>query len=420
MTTLIPKFDLKNGSSTPANAINRPINEKLSESVSVLDFGADDTGVADSTTAFQNAIDSNSSVFIPAGTYKITDTITVPANKQLYGVGLASDLVVTITAGDYAIYAGDSTVALNYGISLSNFNITLTTAATKGIMLYGTCAAQVLNVRVQGSEPNKQIIGFAIDGGNQSSFFNYLQNCHVSHCNVGFDILKSGSSYATQQVFIDCSVTGDYSSGDTSSIGYNFSNTPAGVDSCIFGGNCENLGIGINLTSITGVTVNGLRFEGCNVDINSDAFTNGCSFIACKNIDSTLGFPSNQDGYGNNSIIACTGSVGKNNIIESDNTFYSASTTGLPVKIVGSATQTGSLLRTTNSAGSALFDINANGSITTGGVALASGASTLTIGFASQTTVGAAGGASALPATPLGYLIAYLGSTKILIPYYSA
>ena len=250
--------------------------------------------------------------------------------------------------------------------------------------------------------------------------FNYLQNCHVSHCNVGFDILKSGSSYATQQVFIDCSVTGDYSSGDTSSIGYNFSNTPAGVDSCIFGGNCENLGIGINLTSITGVTVNGLRFEGCNVDINSDAFTNGCSFIACKNIDSTLGFPSNQDGYGNNSIIACTGSVGKNNIIESDNTFYSASTTGLPVKIVGSATQTGSLLRTTNSAGSALFDINANGSITTGGVALASGASTLTIGFASQTTVGAAGGASALPATPLGYLIAYLGSTKILIPYYSA
>ena len=46
MSTLIPKFDFKNGESTPTGAVNRFINEKLQEFVSVLDFGADRTGSA--------------------------------------------------------------------------------------------------------------------------------------------------------------------------------------------------------------------------------------------------------------------------------------------------------------------------------------------------------------------------------------
>lgn len=35
-----------------------------------------------------------------------------------------------------------------------------------------------------------------------------------------------------------------------------------------------------------------------------------------------------------------------------------------------------------------------------------------------QTTVGAAGGASALPATPKGYLVFTIGTTEYVIPYY--
>ena len=36
-----------------------------------------------------------------------------------------------------------------------------------------------------------------------------------------------------------------------------------------------------------------------------------------------------------------------------------------------------------------------------------------------QTTVGAAGGASALPATPTGYLLITIGSTQYVVPYYA-
>lgn len=44
----------------------------------------------------------------------------------------------------------------------------------------------------------------------------------------------------------------------------------------------------------------------------------------------------------------------------------------------------------------------------------------LGLGSEQQTTVGSAGGASALPATPLGYLMLYKGATKIAVPYYPA
>jgi polygalacturonase len=87
MTTLIPQYD--QGST---GAVNRPINQKLAEIVSVLDFGADPTGTNDSTSAFNNSITAAlpKSVFVPAATYKLTGTIT----GKFYSFG-----IVTVTGG---------------------------------------------------------------------------------------------------------------------------------------------------------------------------------------------------------------------------------------------------------------------------------------------------------------------------------
>lgn len=81
MTTLIPKFDLKDGGATPIGAVNRPINEKLQEIVSVKDFGAVGDGSVDDTAAIQAAITAvatqGGTVYVPAGTYLITSTVTI-------------------------------------------------------------------------------------------------------------------------------------------------------------------------------------------------------------------------------------------------------------------------------------------------------------------------------------------------------
>ena len=102
MTTLIPKFDRKNGEATPAGAINRTIYEKLSDTVSVKDFGAVGDGAADDTAAIQAAIDSKNGylgVYFPAGTYKITSQITLAYDRyDLYGEAGATKILFTPTA----------------------------------------------------------------------------------------------------------------------------------------------------------------------------------------------------------------------------------------------------------------------------------------------------------------------------------
>jgi hypothetical protein len=93
MTTLIPKFQ-----QTGTGAVNRAINLKLAESVSILDFGADPTGVADSSAAIQAAHDSlpasGGAVFAPKGTYKIGSTLNFSKKIHFFGEGYSESEAV--------------------------------------------------------------------------------------------------------------------------------------------------------------------------------------------------------------------------------------------------------------------------------------------------------------------------------------
>lgn len=108
MTTLIPKYDLKNGGTTPAGAVNRSYFDKLNEWVSVKDFGAVGDGATDDTAAFQAAaafIDANDrSLYLPSGQYRITSTITFEKPPQIIGEKYSPPVVGVDTAGDpYAL-----------------------------------------------------------------------------------------------------------------------------------------------------------------------------------------------------------------------------------------------------------------------------------------------------------------------------
>jgi len=77
------------------STIPRTVDDQLKETVSVLDFGADPTGVVDSTTFIQAAFDyigglGGGEVKFPAGTYKVNQSILVWSNTTASGDGKKS------------------------------------------------------------------------------------------------------------------------------------------------------------------------------------------------------------------------------------------------------------------------------------------------------------------------------------------
>ena len=78
-------------------AIETGVIRALKKIYNVLDYGADPTGVADSTSAFQSAIAAAKSaagtVYVPMGTYIITDTLDLRAASDRKSTRLNSSHV---------------------------------------------------------------------------------------------------------------------------------------------------------------------------------------------------------------------------------------------------------------------------------------------------------------------------------------
>jgi len=93
---------------TPAGtgAINRDVQSKLRESVSVKDFGADPTGSTDSTAAAQLATNTGRPVDFSGGTFKISG-VTYTGKVVWFSDGsgkiLSDDPVLTVTSGTDSI-----------------------------------------------------------------------------------------------------------------------------------------------------------------------------------------------------------------------------------------------------------------------------------------------------------------------------
>ena len=74
-------------------AVARSAQDKMRDAVSVKDFGAVGDGVADDTLAIQNAINTVriGTLYFPAGTYKVTDTIEIGTDGTATTINLIGD-----------------------------------------------------------------------------------------------------------------------------------------------------------------------------------------------------------------------------------------------------------------------------------------------------------------------------------------
>lgn len=70
----------------------------------VLDYGADPTGVADSTAAIVAAMAARSRVYLPSGTYKTTSTITVPGGSIIFGDGVTTIIKPTSASNSFICF----------------------------------------------------------------------------------------------------------------------------------------------------------------------------------------------------------------------------------------------------------------------------------------------------------------------------
>ncbi len=108
---------------TSGDPVTQTIQAKLDNFASVLDFGATGDGVTDDTDAINRALfqlfcrQTNTtirrSLYFPAGTYRITNSIKVPPFAKLYGDGpdsaiLEMDVATDSSYGAYVIQTADS------------------------------------------------------------------------------------------------------------------------------------------------------------------------------------------------------------------------------------------------------------------------------------------------------------------------
>jgi hypothetical protein len=120
------------GSGTGAAAVARTLANRFADVVNVLDFGADPTGSANSTSAINLALiaaGTTKTIWFPDGTYLISSNLTIPCKVIMDGVFLGtSSLILNITGDELRI---EDYLKFYCGSNWNNFNAASATSQTK-------------------------------------------------------------------------------------------------------------------------------------------------------------------------------------------------------------------------------------------------------------------------------------------------
>lgn len=126
---------------TYASDTPRSVESRLGDIISVKDYGAVGDGVTDDTAAVQAAIDDvcssgGGTLYIPAGTYLLSDTLDVTvSNISLMGAGKWDTILYRTTDyGDTISFTGDDTT----GTLITNINLSDVSFVSEGLTTSGS------------------------------------------------------------------------------------------------------------------------------------------------------------------------------------------------------------------------------------------------------------------------------------------
>ena len=333
MTTLIPKYDVMNGGSTPTGAINRAINLKLSDLISVKDFGATGDGTTDDSTAINAALTyaatftGGACVYFPptSAKYKCNSGLSINTNNVMVNFGGCSLDFTGLTTGNAITIVRTQTDA-NIA-NAQDFAHTISNG-----VLYGPSGANTSTIAVyfnDATSPNT-LSGTCFDS--------------MSFINFGQDVYFGSGAFCNE--FRHCNFTIYTGTPTTYSI-----TSPAGTNNgeriSFTGCMWNNRDLVLNHTNVNG----SMQFINCSFDYSATRImtvTGGVVFIANSHIEQ------NSD---SNYWFSCTGTNSIINVSDTDliiqstktayEPFYSDSTCttgGISlenIRVLGSATTFG-------------------------------------------------------------------------------
>lgn len=412
--------------------------------VNVLDYGADPTGATDSTTALNNAIvaavAAGDCVYMPAGTYLITDTINCPAKTMIIGEHRSMSGIQNGTKINFqpttlkSLFSTGPTGSFKDGYCFENLWIVGNSASASGNSFRAFDLIKVIKSRFTNLNITNFRTAFRVEASINNRFeFIQMANSYLHN-------IQYTGDYATTDVWEQCYITNAPIGVQTDgyNIGIRFNN-------CIF----ESLDTyGVNIVK----ECYGWIFENTYVeDVPSANVATNAMWRVGYDGSALAGTPQlmihggyiggrNAGGVGSlldvdftdgvtlggfvatryTNIVKTTANTQTNQVVTTGWTAASVSTMVTDITKASGYYPIGVYNSGTRNLQTARFQGLVTGPLTLDSGASATTGSNLQLGNGTGTVVGAAGGASALPATPLGYLTAFIGATEIRIPYYSA
>lgn len=169
MTTLVPKFQ-----QPITGAVNRPINLKLQEFISVLDFiNVADVGTNNNVTyAFTAAIATLKNVYVPPGSYHLSGNLTLNQNQVLYGDNRSTSILYS--------------------------------SITTGNFITASLGARVQNLGIIGVwTPNSNNTSVGLYGGFGGYFDGGVSNCFIQYFYIGLSASNSIQTFENN-IFTNC------------------------------------------------------------------------------------------------------------------------------------------------------------------------------------------------------------------------
>lgn len=231
-TAYIPPF---------VNSVATNVEYKLSEIVSVKDFGAVGDGTTDDTDFIQNAIDSGYAIYFPAGTYKVTAELTIADGMKLYA------------NGDATILSTIPSVALTYN------QIFVATSAVSDVYVEG--------LKIQTAEDAFRAFAFENQVTNLKLLNNECEGCGLIITYEGAvnawienNYIHSPTNEGTfndyaRAIQISCAFTGDGSSNLNINNNTILGSWTHGIE--VFGGDVMASVVPTDAKNVNGVTVSG-------------------------------------------------------------------------------------------------------------------------------------------------------------------